>query len=138
MKTIFVLIVLSLILSCTVFAEQCLEYEPKISELRGKIVRITYPGPPNYESIKSGDKPEICWVLQLKIQSCTNESENDEMNEKETNIKEVQLVLEKEQYEKYKTLVGNDVIVKGSLFHGFSGHHHTKVLLTVKDIKKIV
>lgn len=37
---------------------QCLEYEPSSVSLVGTIVRRTYPGRPNYESIKKGDEPE--------------------------------------------------------------------------------
>ncbi len=37
---------------------QCLSYEPNIVTLSGTLVRKTFPGPPNYESVKKGDKPE--------------------------------------------------------------------------------
>jgi hypothetical protein len=47
-------------------AAQCLEYEPKIVRLSGVLVRETYPGRPNYESIKKGDETETIWVLRLK------------------------------------------------------------------------
>ena len=31
--------------------------------LRGKLIRHTFPGVPNYESIEDGDAPETRWVL---------------------------------------------------------------------------
>jgi hypothetical protein len=36
----------------------CLSYEPAVVTLSGTLVRKTFPGPPNYKSVKKGDKPE--------------------------------------------------------------------------------
>jgi len=33
--------------------------------LKGKILRHTFPGVPNYESLENGDAPETRWVLQI-------------------------------------------------------------------------
>ncbi len=33
--------------------------------LRGKLIRHTFPGAPNYESIENGDYPEARWVLEI-------------------------------------------------------------------------
>lgn len=33
--------------------------------LRGKLIRHTFPGVPNYESIADGDYPETRWVLEI-------------------------------------------------------------------------
>ncbi len=33
--------------------------------LRGKLIRHTFPGVPNYESIEDGDYPETRWVLEI-------------------------------------------------------------------------
>lgn len=33
--------------------------------LRGKLIRHTFPGVPNYESIEDGDYPETRWVLEM-------------------------------------------------------------------------
>jgi hypothetical protein len=43
--------------------------------LRGKLIRHTFPGPPNYENIKEGDCPETRWVLEIfeeEIQKLVN------------------------------------------------------------------
>src|SRR5258705_6434133 len=39
------------------------------------------------------------------------------------------------QYDTYRSLLGRRVIASGTLFRAHTGHHHTKVLLTVTDIK---
>ena len=33
--------------------------------LRGKLIRHTFPGAPNYENIENGDYPETRWVLEI-------------------------------------------------------------------------
>ena len=35
----------------------------------------------------------------------------------------------------YKKFIGKTVCVKGTLFHAFTGHHHTDVLMDVRSIK---
>jgi hypothetical protein len=111
---------------------QCLEYEPSPVSLVGTIVRRTYPGRPNYESIKKGDEPERIWVIQLVKAICV--SAKDE-NEAESNQSQVQLVLNEAQYKEYRNFVGKKVTVSGTLFHGHTGHHHKKLLIMTSIIK---
>jgi hypothetical protein len=75
---------------------QCLEYDPRPVSLAGTIVRKTYPGRPNYESLKKGDEPETIWIIQLFEAICV--SANDE-NEAESSQRQVQLVLNDVQYQ---------------------------------------
>ena len=51
-------------------------------------------------------------------------------------IREIQLVLETEQYKQYRNLIGKKAIVTGKLFHSHTGHHHKRVLLLTSEIKK--
>jgi Domain of unknown function (DUF4431) len=113
---------------------QCLEYEPKVVSLSGVIVGETHPGPPNYESIANGDEPETIWVLKLKKAICVLAS--DDINVKVDNEKEIQLVLEAEQYKRYRRLLGQRVYVSGALFHSHTGHHHKTLLLKTDDIRR--
>jgi hypothetical protein len=115
-------------------ATQCLEYEPKVVNLSGVIVRETHPGRPNYESIANGDEPETIWVLKLKKAICVLAS--DDINVEEKNVKEIQLVLEAEQYKRYRRLLGQRVAVSGALFHMHTGHHHKTLLLKTDDIRR--
>jgi len=118
----------------------CLAYEPVVVEIKGKIIRKTYPGPPNYESIKRGDRPEVAWLLVLSEPICMQEDEeNPATNIAQTGISEVQMVfIEADAYKKYKSFVGSEqhVIATGTLFGSVTGHHHTFVLITVKSLSK--
>lgn len=117
----------------------CLKYEPAVVSLSGTVTLKTYPGPPNYESVADGDKPEKGWYLRLQKPICTVEDASDpEMPyEAEANVSELQLVLIGKLYEQYKSQlrVGSQLKIMGTLFHAHTGHHHTPVLLEVKTIE---
>lgn len=95
-------IVTLLIIPSLLFAE-CLNYEPDFNYLTGKIIRETFPGPPNYESIRNGDEPETYWILILAESLCVNAKADDSLYSSESGIKRIQLVLKGNEYPKYKT-----------------------------------
>ena len=43
----------------------CLRYKPNNVTLSGKLVRPTFPGRPNFDSIKNGNEPETGFYLEL-------------------------------------------------------------------------
>jgi hypothetical protein len=98
--------------------------------LTGTISRKTFPGPPNYESVKRGDKPETYWVLHLARPICTQAGAD---NEAESNVTDLQLILTQKQYALYRKYIaqGAHAIVTGKLMHAITGHHHTPVLMEV-------
>jgi hypothetical protein len=113
-------------------AQTCLNYEPDTVSLKGTIKRRTFAGPPNYESVAKGDQPEVMWVLQLARPICVSAS-GDRKDEK--NVSKLQLVFTgAEGYRRYRSFVGKRVMVNGTLFSAQTGHHYTRVLLTVTNI----
>jgi hypothetical protein len=116
-------------------ARTCLLYEPDVSILNGVIAKKDFPGPPGYQDISQGDKRETSWILMMDKPFCVQGKNNDPINIPETNISEVQLVIGSNLYDTYRTLLGKQVTVKGTLFHSTTGHHQTRVLVTVLDIE---
>ena len=117
---------------------QCLSYEPAVVTLTGTLVRKTFPGPPNYESVKKGDKPETSWFLDLPESVCVNEDKIEpDLNPKQSGIHEIQLVLQPEQYRQHKGMIGRKVLATGTLFGEHTGHHHTPVLLAVRTLDEV-
>ncbi len=112
----------------------CLSYEPSVVTVSGVIRKIDFPGPPQYESIAKGDTRETYLVLKLSQAVCTLADKNDIGNEAESNVTEIQLVLDPAKYDKYRKLLSLPVNVRGTLFHAITGHHHTPVLLNVSEI----
>src|SRR5689334_8034891 len=130
------LVVMLALSGATPRQESCLSYESEVVTLNGKISTHVFPGPPNYESVAKGDAREQVWLLQLTKPICTSATANAEA---EKGVSDLQLVFPEgqKQYDKYRALKGQRVAVTGTLFRAETGHHHTKVLLTVTDIKKL-
>ena len=117
--------------------DDCLTYENVTVELTGRIIIKTVPGPPNYESIEQGDKPEKPWILRLSKPICMNADKDDEFNVAEASVSDIHLVLHPEQYRKLRTIMRTGpVTLRGTLFHSFNAHHHAKVLMSVTGIKE--
>jgi Domain of unknown function (DUF4431) len=116
----------------------CLDYgygngQP-IQTLKGVIEKETFPGPPNYESVEKGDKPETYWIFNLDVPICTSGA--DQRGSSENNVRKLQLLFAQvDMYKTYRSQLGRPVTVTGSLEHAFSGHHHTDVMLQVTKIE---
>lgn len=124
-----------LLLTTSIYAsaqrQECLAYDPEVVQLIGTINRLTFPGPPNYESIRQGDKPETYWVLHLPDFVCTQPSAD---NDGEYKVTDLQLILTRKQYALYRKFLGRRVNVTGKISHAITGHHHTPVLMEVTDV----
>ena len=116
----------------------CLSYEPSVVELRGTIISQTFPGPPDYTSIRGGDRPEVYWLVVLSDPICVDQDKADpDLNPAQKDIHKVQMVFRDVNiYKTQKDLVGKRVVAKGTLFGAHTGHHHTPVLLTVSTLTK--
>lgn len=113
----------------------CLSYESAKTKLTGTLVRKIFPGPPEYQNISHGDRPETYWILVLSRPACVDaDKERPDLNPAHDRIQTIQLVVSPEFYKKYKYLVGRRVIVTGTLFGEFTAHHRTPVLLTVESL----
>ncbi|HKR01422.1 MAG TPA: DUF4431 domain-containing protein [Pyrinomonadaceae bacterium] len=134
---LFALLLLVLCVSGRGSAQQCLSYDPAVERLTGTLLKKTFPGPPNYESVRKGDRPETFRILHLDSPVCVT-GNTDDVNEPERNVTDVQLVLDEGQYAEIQRMTGRriHVVVSGKLFHAHTGHHRTSVLLMVSSIKR--
>ena len=116
---------------------QCLKYWPAVITVTGTLRSQVFPGPPNYESIKRGDRKERAIILKLTAPTCTTPNDPPQgLDDPETNVREMQLVVTKSAH--WKTVerrLGKRVVVTGTLFHAHTGHHRTKVLIEVASIR---
>ncbi len=112
--------------------KEWLEYEPAVVELKGKLGIETFFGPPNFGENPETDSKERSWILSLnKPINVRAKTETDPiLGPSVEDVRKLQLVMPKP----YRELIGKKVIVKGTLFHGHTGHHHTDVLLDVQSI----
>ncbi|HKC65176.1 MAG TPA: DUF4431 domain-containing protein [Pyrinomonadaceae bacterium] len=129
---LFMLMLFLFALAAQAYAqENCLSYDTDGVQLTGTISKKTFPGPPNYESIRRGDKPETYWILHLTKPICTAASGD---NDAEKNVTDLQLILTEKQFALYRNFIGKRARVTGKLSHAITGHHHTPVLMEVTGI----
>ncbi|MDR3410411.1 MAG: DUF4431 domain-containing protein [Formivibrio sp.] len=117
----------------------CLGYDPEKVNLQGKLVRETYPGPPNFESVKDGDEPETGYYLHLGKSICVRDKNNQELSSYD-HVKNVQLILSAKQYKQLRPRLGKQVTLGGMLWDGNTGHYHAPVGFKVKKLisKKLI
>lgn len=113
-----------LALSNLASASSCLDYGPL--SIVGTLVRQTYAGGPDYESVTKGDQPKVIWLLQLDRRVCV--SGNTRYPREPTQI-EIELALAAEQYAQYQPLLGRKVVVSGELKHGGANYQKRLVLM---------
>lgn len=107
----------------------CLQYGPM--KLVGTLVRQTYPGPPDYESISKGDEPRVIWLLQLDERVCVSASSR--FPREPTQI-EVELALTPDQYRQYRQLLGQKIVAAGELIHG-GANYQKRLVLTAAELQ---
>lgn len=111
---------------------QELRYETANVTLTGRVVYRTFYGPPNYGETPKTDSRETQAILLLDSPIDVIGTPNDEINETERGVKAITLVSDRS----LRSFVGKRVTVQGSLFHAHTGHHHTKVLMSVSSVKR--
>jgi len=110
------------------------EYEPRLVALSGVIRLENRFGPPGYGEDPVQDSKVEIRVLELESPINVKGDPADDINtETVLGVKNIQLVVE-EPIRKY---LQKKVTIKGTLFHGHTGHHYTEVLLDVQSINII-
>ena len=125
--------------------EKTLRYAPSVVKVTGKLDLQTFPGPPGFESIKNGDDAERHFYLKLDTPFDVQPSKEDEgveNAEEEKNVRILQLSISEENdklWSRFRKLgKGGHVSIEGTLFHRFTGHHHSRVLLIVRKMEPLL
>ncbi|MBB4128786.1 hypothetical protein GGR77_004117 [Xanthomonas translucens] len=108
----------------TVYA-QCLSGQPSVVRLTGVLERVTFAGPPNYESVQEGDEAETYFVLRLPAQICARNADQGIVS-----ADRLQLFLEPGQYAEFRPRLGKRITLQGELWPAETGHHHTPLMFT--------
>ena len=115
----------ALIWSSASAAGECPTFAGREWEFTGHLVNRIYPGPPDYESVTSGDKPVTRWYLQLPWPACFAE-----YREQTT----FQLSLTPQEVERYRQFLGKEIRVTGTLEEGVPGLHTTSLVVIVSSL----
>jgi hypothetical protein len=120
---------LLLLLASQALAAECLGYSP--IELRGVLRSETFPGPPNYESVATGDKAETYFFVVPAEPLCVRQGDTSGLEPAATGVRRVQLIFfDLSAYDKLRPFLGKEVRCTGKLIGAHTGHHHSEVLLT--------
>lgn len=114
------------LLACSEAAQAgCSSARPAVVRLTGVLERITFAGPPDYESVAKGDAPETYFVLRLTNAVCVDDPAAGRVS-----AKQLQLFLEPSQYARYRRYIGRRMTLSGVLWPAETGHHHTPLMFT--------
>jgi uncharacterized protein (DUF302 family) len=131
MKLAPALLLLLLLFSASAHSAECVSYSGETT-LTGKLVRLTFPEQPNYESIEKGDAAASYFFVSPPGPICVaGGKDSDGMEPEEPAVEKIQLVFTGggNAYDQLRPYLGKQVVCRGSLFHAINGHHHTPVLL---------
>ncbi len=118
------LAILLLSFNGNLIAQNCYKYDPAEIEVTGMLQKKMY-------------RKNSYYVLKLSKEICAIAEPNDEVQVSENHIGELELILDSELKEKYKTFLQdkNRIVIKGKLYHSQTESDHTKVLIDIIDIK---
>lgn len=106
-------------------AGECPTFAGREWEFTGHLVNRIFAGPPNYESVASGDKPVMRWYLQLPRPACFAEYRY---------LTKFQLSLTSQEVDRYRHFLGKEILVKGTLEEGVPGLHATSLVVHVSSL----
>lgn len=129
-RDLLAIVLFSAALPAAALEFSCLRYGP--IDIAGTIVRHTYAGPPDYESVTKGDEPRTVWVLQLDERICVDANTR---YPREVIQLEIELALTPEQFQQYRDLLGQRVRVSGELKHG-GANYQKRLVIAASDIEK--
>ena len=132
-------IVVVLVLSSSQATAQahCYDYEASGVELSGQLRRRVFAGPPNYESIQSGDRPDTVWVLRLDRSICVRA---DSLHGSLRKVTEVQLFVPEEDHRRLRTYLDRHTVFRGRIRPQELGWHYLPIVfwsrLVLVDVRR--
>lgn len=111
-------------------ADSCYHYRPAPVSLTGRLIQRTLPGPPNYQSIKRGDRPQVVDLLILDAPICTIPDYKDSPNTDAFQGQDtVQVRRAEATWREVRRLTGRRVMVSGTLAEWALGPDRTPVVI---------
>jgi len=112
-----------------------LQYEPTVVELRGTVALEEHFGPPCYGESPQTDSVELIAVILLD-EPVSVEGDADPQSLNGTSYMDVRRLQLVRPYSDppFSPYAGKHVVVSGTLYEGFTGHHHSDVLIHVQGI----
>jgi len=118
------------------FADSCYHYRPASVSLTGRLIQRTLPGPPNYQSIARGDRPQVVDLLILETPICTIPDYKDSPNTDAFQGQDtVQVRRAESTWRDAGRLTGRRVVVTGTLAEWALGPDRTPVVIDPTEVR---
>src|SRR5881628_2261253 len=120
------------------FADSCYHYRPASVSLTGRLIQRRLPGPPNYESIARGDRPQVVDLLILDAPICTIPDYKDSPNTDAFQGQDtIQVRRAESTWRDVRRLTGSRVVVTGTLSEWALGPDRTPVVIDPTEVRPI-
>jgi len=118
------------------FADSCYHYRPAPVSLTGRLIQRTLPGPPNYQSIARGDRPQVVDLLILDDPICTLADYKDSPNTDAFQGQDtIQVRRTESAWRDVRRLTGSRVVVTGTLSEWALGPDRTPVVIDPTGVR---
>jgi hypothetical protein len=119
-------------------ADSCHHYRPASVSLTGRLFQRTLPGPPNYQSIARGDRPQVVDLLILEAPICTIADYKDSPNTDAFQGQDtIQVRKTESTWRDVRRLTGSRVVVTGTLSEWALGPDRTPVVIDPTEVRPI-
>jgi hypothetical protein len=119
-------------------ADSCYHYRPAAVSLTGRLIQRTLPGPPNYQSLARGDRPQVVDLLILDAPICTVPDYKDSPNTDAFQGQDtIQVRRAESTWREVRRLSGKRVVVKGTLAEWALGPDRTPVVIDPTEVHSV-
>src|SRR2546425_9707677 len=119
-------------------ADSCYHYRPASVSLSGRLLQRTLPGPPNYQNIARGDRPQVVDLLILDAPICTIADYKDSPNTDAFQGQDtIQVRRTESTWREVHRLSGHRVVVKGTLAEWALGPDRTPVVIDPTEVRSV-
>jgi hypothetical protein len=133
LKTWLKSLCISLISCISLNVYACEKYDIPGVSLAGTLSMETFYGPPNYGESPETDAKEQQAILHLAKPLCTIASHDDpaEQNQLRVTVAPMDNL-------GLRQFAGKMVMLRGALFHAINGHHHTELLIAIREMPVVL
>ncbi|MEP9380324.1 DUF4431 domain-containing protein [Aquabacter sp. CN5-332] len=118
--------------SDTSLTRGCLKSDTKMS-LSGRLSLEVFPGPPNFESIKDGDREDPTYILTLRLPVCLDDG--GEFADPKKLFDQVHVsAIDPTMFPRLKQAIGKEVAITGEAFAAHTAHHHAPLVMFASDL----
>jgi hypothetical protein len=119
-------------------ADSCYHYRPASVSLTGRLIQRTLPGPPNYQSIARGDRPQVVDLLILDLPICTIPDYKDSPNTDAFQGQDtIQVRRAESTWREVRRFSGRRVVVTGTLAEWALGPDRTPVVIDPTEVRSV-